>query len=83
VLPADPAIAVPACIDGRRACPPEDCGGPWGCRELLKILAEPNHPAHDERREWLGRRFDPEFFDRSSSTTNLRTGRLIAFDDEP
>jgi hypothetical protein len=24
----------PVCIDGRRACPPEDCGGPWRFMEL-------------------------------------------------
>jgi Plasmid pRiA4b ORF-3-like protein len=49
VLPADVAT-VPACIDGRRACPPEDCGGTWGYRDLLEILADPAHAEHDQRR---------------------------------
>lgn len=83
VLPADTSSAVPACIDGRRACPPEDCGGTWGYRELLEILANPAHPEHDERREWIGRPFDPEAFDPSEFDDNLRNGRLAAFDDEP
>jgi len=26
----------PVCIDGRRACPPEDCGGPWAFMALLE-----------------------------------------------
>ncbi|MFH1313742.1 MAG: plasmid pRiA4b ORF-3 family protein, partial [Candidatus Eisenbacteria bacterium] len=30
VLPFDPDIALPRCIKGRRACPPEDVGGTWG-----------------------------------------------------
>ena len=82
VLPADFAITVPACIDGRRACPPEDCGGTWGYGELLEILANPTHPEHAERREWIGRPFDPEAFDPSEFENNLRNGRLAAFDDE-
>ena len=82
VLPADSTITVPACIDGRRACPPEDCGGTWGYRELLEILANPTHPEHDERREWVGRPIDPEAFDPSEFEDNLRNGRLAAFDDE-
>ena len=36
---------VPSCVDGRRACPPEDCGGTWGYRELLEILADPPTPS--------------------------------------
>ncbi len=82
VLPADSTLAAPACIDGRRACPPEDCGGTWGYRELLDILADPAHPEHDERREWIGRPFDPDAFDPSEFEDNLRNGRLTAFDDE-
>ena len=82
VLAADPTTALPACIDGRRACPPEDCGGPWGYRELLEILADPTHPEHDERREWIGRPFDPEAFDPSDFKVNLRN-QLAAFDDGP
>ena len=83
ILPSTADIAVPACIDGRRACPPEDCGGTWGYRELLEILADPTHPEHDERREWLGREFDPESFEPNAFEHNRRAGKLARFDDGP
>ena len=82
VLPPSIDTPAPACVDGRRACPPEDCGGTWSYRELLGILADPNHPEHGERTDWLGRRFDPEAFDLGEFADNLRNGRLAAFDDE-
>ena len=74
VVPASTGVVVPACIDGRRACPPEDCGGTWGYRELLDILADPTHPEHDERRTWIGSPFDPEAFDPGEFDDNLRNG---------
>jgi hypothetical protein len=82
VTPGTADAPTPACIDGRRACPPEDCGGTWGYRELLEILADPTHPEHDERQEWLGRPLNPEAFDPSEFEENLRNGQLAAFDDD-
>jgi len=52
-----------ACIDGARACPPEDCGGASGYSYLLEALADPRHEDHDMMMEWTGGKFDPEAFD--------------------
>ena len=82
VLPAA-GITVPACLDGRRACPPEDCGGTGGYRELLEILRDPTHPEHQTRREWLGHDFDSEAFDPATFEGNLHAGRLARLDDGP
>lgn len=63
ILPAVAKEEYPQCIAGERACPPEDCGGVWGYENLLKVVANPNHPEYEERMEWLGDDFDPEAFD--------------------
>lgn len=67
VLEAVEETAAPAegrCLGGERACPPEDCGGEPGYEHLLAVLAEAGHPEHAVLREWLGRDFRPDVFDR-------------------
>ena len=65
----------PACLDGARACPPEDSGGPHGYARLLEILADPRHPEHRDAAEWLGRPVDPERFDPVQATQSMRRAR--------
>jgi hypothetical protein len=52
----------PKCLDGKRACPPEDCGGVSGYEELSEIISNPKHEKYDRMMEWLGGNFDPERF---------------------
>jgi Plasmid pRiA4b ORF-3-like protein len=84
-LDTPPVPTLPACIDGRRAGPPEDCGGVWGYAELLAILADPSHPEHAERAEWAanwgGTGLDPDAFDPSEFAGNLHSLHLATFDD--
>jgi hypothetical protein len=67
VLPSDAATAVPTCLAGRGACPPEDCGGVWGYASLKEAIADPVQEEHRELLEWLGLEdpsdFDPAAFD--------------------
>lgn len=42
------------CIAGKGACPPEDCGGPWGYEEFKIIMANPSHQDYEEMRDWAG-----------------------------
>lgn len=81
VLPADSATTVPACTGGRRAGPPEDCGGTWGYRELLEILVDPTHPEHEERLTWLGGSFDPDAFDPAEFPENLEALETARIED--
>lgn len=62
-LDADPSAKYPHCTAGKRACPPEDCGGPWGYDEFLVAISDPKHKEHDDLLEWVGGEFDPEKFD--------------------
>ena len=65
ILPPD-GVGHAVCVAGRRAGPPEDCGGVWGFAELCDILSDPEHPEHLERVEWLGGYHDPAAFDKDA-----------------
>lgn len=60
---ADPTLTYPRCVTGRRACPPEDCGGPWGFDQLMGVLGDEKHPQHEMSREWMPVGYDPARFD--------------------
>ncbi|WP_202806549.1 plasmid pRiA4b ORF-3 family protein [Kribbella catacumbae] len=71
--------AYPRCTGGRRAAPPEDCGGVWGYADLVEILSDPDHLEHQERLEWLGldsaADFNPASFDAEATTKALSSLR--------
>ncbi len=54
VADVDPDVRYPVLVDAKGACPPDDCGGPWGYAELKEILADRAHDRHQEMLDWLG-----------------------------
>ncbi|MFQ5612518.1 MAG: plasmid pRiA4b ORF-3 family protein [Anaerolineae bacterium] len=75
ILPPEAGQRYPVCITGRRACPPEDCGGVWGYADLLEIIQDPKREEHDEMLEWLGGELDPEAFDLDEINQVLQRSR--------
>ena len=69
----DPKAQYPLCLEGARACPPEDVGGAWGYADFLEALTDPNHEQHDEFIEWAGW-FKPEKFDAKKTTKAMKKG---------
>ena len=65
----------PLCLTGKRACPPEDCGGIWGYTDLLEIIQDPDHEEYEEMMDWLGGEFDPEVFNIDEVNQLLRSLR--------
>ena len=78
ILPKEPNITYPICIKAKRACPPEDCGGPWGYMEFLEAIQNPNHPEHESFLEWLGGSFDSEFYDLNEINQRLTELETLA-----
>lgn len=78
IEPLVPSVEYPRCFTGCRACPPEDCGGPWGFQELLEAIADPALPRHEEPTEWLPIDFEPKEFDPDEATDDMRAPRPFA-----
>ncbi len=67
----DPPPERPTVVTGKRACPPEDCGGVWGYSELAdwvrggydtSAVPQPFDTA-DQARDWLPLDWHPDRFD--------------------
>lgn len=72
-LQAEKGNRYPLCLEGERACPPEDVGGIHGYQEFLEAIADPKHEEHDSYLQWGGP-FDPEAFDAHAATREMRKG---------
>ncbi|NLD79875.1 MAG: Plasmid pRiA4b ORF-3-like protein [Deltaproteobacteria bacterium ADurb.Bin151] len=64
-------VKYPVCIDGARACPPEDCGGDSGYYRLLDVLANPADLEYEDLKTWVGEGWDPEKFDKKAIVFDL------------
>ena len=73
-LPADPKTEYPVCIDGKRACPPDDVGGVWGYPGFLEAIRNESDERHEDMLDWIGGAFDPEEFDPAVATKSMRKG---------
>jgi hypothetical protein len=71
---------LPQIIGGENACPPEDCGGTYGYKELKEILMNPKHPEYKSTKIWVGSKFDPMVCDLKTIQQNL--GKLRKLIDE-
>ena len=74
VVRAESKVKCPLCLEGARACPPEDCGGIWGYADFAEAIQNPDHEQHEELLEWVGGRFDPEKFDAAKATKAMKKG---------
>jgi hypothetical protein len=58
---------VPLCVEGEKACPPENIGGVGGYEHFLKIIAQDIQPDKDDLMDFYGfmegDEFDPDFFE--------------------
>ncbi len=75
VLPDRDDQKLPALVAGRRKCPPEDVGGPWGYAHFLEALQNSAGPDGKQLLEWIGGDFDPEDFDLAAVRRDLQ-GRM-------
>ncbi|NQT14032.1 MAG: MarR family transcriptional regulator [Planctomycetes bacterium] len=73
VTDGEPGVRYPRCIDGDRACPPEDVGGVWGFADFVEAITNSDHEQHEEFLEWNGP-FDATEFDAKKATRRMREG---------
>jgi hypothetical protein len=74
-LTPDPRAKYPLCIEGERACPPEDCGGTLRFEHILEVLGDPSHEEYDQVAESYGW-FAPEAFDAKRASVRMVKGLL-------
>jgi Plasmid pRiA4b ORF-3-like protein len=78
LLDADPEVHYPILLAAKGACPPEDCGGPWGYANLREILADPSHDEHQQMLVWLSLDDASEFDATAVATDEIDYGLALS-----
>lgn len=73
IFPKKNHPAYPICLEGARACPPDDCGGTRGYQDFLEAISDSHHPEHERMLTWIGGSFDLEAFDIDSVNKTLKS----------
>ena len=60
--PAIEGRQYPVCTDGKRNCPPEDCGGVEAYKDMLDALKDPLRVDDEQWADFIEEDFDPEEF---------------------
>lgn len=77
VRDVDSEAPVAVCTGGRRAGPPDDCGGIWGYLAMIEAGLDPEHPDYDEYAEQIemiygeSSGFNPAYFDLARSNQRI------------
>ena len=69
--------ALPACLDGRHACPPENCGGPAGFASFITAIQDPLHAEHQAARRLHPGEFHSSQFDLQRAQARLHSLALL------
>jgi hypothetical protein len=64
-------LVLPLLVNGKNACPPEDCGGTEGYREIKEILKNVRHKEYAATLGYVGAKFDPEKFDKKAAIKRI------------
>lgn len=75
VTPIESVLKFGVCLDGQRACPPEDVGGVHMFATVLEAIGDPEHAESPEYLEWLPPEFDPEAFNLAAINAALQRVR--------
>jgi Plasmid pRiA4b ORF-3-like protein len=73
-LKVEPGKRYPLCLEGARACPPEDVGGVMSYADFLRAISDPDDDQHDQFLTWVGGQFDPEAFSPVAATRRMKQG---------
>ncbi len=74
VIPENEGELFPVLVDGCRACPPEDIGGPPGYQNFIEALYDPEHEDHEELIDLSGLRgYDTDYVGKDAINDQLRS----------